>query len=166
MSDLLLQRTNASTVRWAWIAVGLMMIITFVFGTDLFSRQNTLPILWWILSWFGGEGERTVPHFSDQEGWLRKSAHFIEYGLLAFLWMRALRCSRPTIRFISAAWMALAATAAWAAVDELQQGLVSQHRTGHWQDVVLDAAGGLFAVLCTGIGWWFSAQAQQKIPCQ
>ncbi len=142
---------SPSATRWAWVSVGLMMLITLLFGTDLFSRQNTLPILWWILSWFGGEPVRVIPQFSDQEGMLRKSAHFLEYAALAALWYRALARWPIGDHYLACAAFALLATAAWAGVDEWQQAFVSQQRTGSLADVGLDVLGGATALALIGL---------------
>ena len=66
-------------------------------------------------------------------GWdpvLRKLAHMAEYGLLWWLWLRALR--RPGV--------SAAITLAYAASDELHQSFV-EGRHGAPTDVLIDAAG-------------------------
>ena len=68
---------------------------------------------------------------------LRKAAHMAEYGLLWFLWQRALRTSTP--------WPAVAITLAYAASDELHQTFV-EGRHGTPVDVLIDAAGVAIAV--------------------
>jgi len=129
-----------------WLAVILMMLVTFVFGTDLFSSENTRPFVRWIMQLFFGAGtdQKVV---GGGEGLLRKSAHFLEYGLLAYLWLCALRGDDTQRWKWSWFLIALFATALWATVDELQQGFVSQHRTGSPWDVLLDSCGGLAALL-------------------
>ncbi len=122
------------------------MAATFTFGTDLFSAENTRPIIRWIMRLFFGEGadQQTI---GSGEGLLRKLAHFLEYALLAILWFRALRYNSP--RRWKLAWFlsALIITAAWATIDELQQGFLSQHRTGSPWDVLLDSCGALAGLL-------------------
>ena len=63
---------------------------------------------------------------------LRKAAHMAEYGLLWFLWQRALQRPGP----LPAAVIALA----YAASDELHQSFVDG-RHGTPVDVLIDAAG-------------------------
>lgn len=126
------------------------MLVTFVFGTDYFSSENTRPMIRWLMAllFSTAAGETTS---GLGEGLLRKSAHFLEYGLLAFLWFRALRGDHSQPWRWSWAGGALLAAASWAIVDELQQGLVSTQRTGSPWDVLLDSSGSATALLLVGI---------------
>jgi VanZ family protein len=63
---------------------------------------------------------------------LRKAAHMAEYGLLWFLWYRALEIRSPL--------PAVAITLAYAASDEFHQSFV-EGRHGTPVDVLIDAAG-------------------------
>lgn len=145
-----------TTTLWLrrWWAVAVMMIAVFIFGTDLFSSENTRPIFRWIMQWFLGDGAG-AQLAGGGEGWLRKSAHFLEYALLAYLWFRALRGDDQ--RRWKWSWFAIAflATALWASVDELQQGYISRHRTGSGWDVLLDSTGGLTALMLVFLAYLF-----------
>ena len=68
---------------------------------------------------------------------LRKAAHMAEYGLLWFLWHRALETRTP--------WPAVAITLAYAVSDEYHQSFV-EGRHGTPVDVLIDAAGVAIAV--------------------
>ena len=68
---------------------------------------------------------------------LRKLAHMAEYGLLWFLWHRALGRRSPAV--------AVAITLAYAASDELHQSFV-EGRNGTPVDVLVDAVGVAAAV--------------------
>jgi VanZ family protein len=68
---------------------------------------------------------------------LRKAAHMAEYGLLWFLWHRALE--RPT------PWPAALITLAYAVSDEFHQASV-EGRHGTPIDVLIDAAGVAIAI--------------------
>ncbi len=68
---------------------------------------------------------------------LRKGAHMVEYGLLWFLWHRALELDSP----LPAALIALA----YAASDELHQSFV-EGRHGTPVDVLIDAVGVAVAI--------------------
>jgi len=68
---------------------------------------------------------------------LRKAAHMAEYGLLWFLWYRALRTPSPL--------PAAAITLAYAATDEWHQSFV-EGRHGTPVDVLIDAAGVALAI--------------------
>ena len=73
---------------------------------------------------------------------LRKLAHMVEYGLLWWLWWRALGYERPGL----AALIAIA----YAASDELHQSFV-EGRVGSPVDVAIDALG-------VAIAWRLSAR--------
>jgi hypothetical protein len=134
-----------------WFAVICMMIITFVFGTDLFSSENTGPIVRWVLSWFFPQGDVKV--LGGGEGLIRKTAHFLEYALLAFLIWWALRGDSKAWkwRWVFMAWTL---TTLWAAVDELQQGYISTKRTGSPWDVLIDSSGALMAMVLVAVVWY------------
>ena len=74
---------------------------------------------------------------------LRKLVHFAEYGLLAFLWARALRTRMDARR---AALFALLVTSLYAATDELHQTFVSG-RAGTPLDWAIDTAGAAIVTL-------------------
>ncbi len=141
-------------IKIRWFAVACMMLVTFLFGTDLFSSENTGPIVRWVLSWFLPQGA-DIKLLGSGEGMMRKTAHFLEYALLAFLWWWALRGSTSgwQWRWVFIAW--LAATL-WASVDELQQAFISTKRTGSPWDVLIDSSGALTAQVLTGIVWFIN----------
>jgi VanZ family protein len=74
---------------------------------------------------------------------LRKLVHAAEYGLLAFLWVRALRTTRVRN---SALPLAFALTVAYAATDEFHQTFV-HGRHGTPVDVLIDSAGAALVLL-------------------
>jgi VanZ family protein len=67
----------------------------------------------------------------------RKMVHFVEYGLLAFLWARALRTRMEARR---AALVALLVASLYAVTDEYHQTFV-RGRAGHPVDWAIDTAG-------------------------
>jgi VanZ like family len=73
----------------------------------------------------------------------RKLVHFAEYGLLAFLWARALRTRMDARR---AALVALVVTSLYAATDEFHQTFV-EGRHGSPLDWAIDTAGAATATL-------------------
>jgi VanZ family protein len=75
---------------------------------------------------------------------LRKAAHMTEYGLLWFLWWRALGYRHPA--------PAIAITLLWAATDEYHQSFV-QGRHGTPWDVAIDALGVVVAVLVVRLAY-------------
>jgi len=116
---------------FAWMAV------IAVFSSSLFGADQTgswiLPALGRLLSW-AGPGLLHALH-----GALRKLGHVVEYGILAALWLRALRPGRG-----AAVW-AVVLSALYAALDETRQSLVP-NRTASPLDVAIDTAGAFVAV--------------------
>jgi len=74
-------------------------------------------------------------------GLIRKTAHFVEYGILAMLAARAYLISASS-KLKWWATFSIAAVAAVACVDELMQSFLTA-RTGSAWDVLLDLSGGL-----------------------
>ena len=116
---------------FAWMAV------IAVFSSSLFGADQTgswiLPALGRLLPW-AGPGLLHALH-----GALRKLGHVVEYGILAALWLRALRPGRG-----AAVW-AVVLSALYAALDETRQSLVP-NRTASPLDVAIDTAGAFVAV--------------------
>jgi VanZ family protein len=77
---------------------------------------------------------------------IRKSAHFVEYGIFAFLAARAFAAS--PVRLLSDHWAAaaMAAVLALASTDELLQSLNTSRTASVW-DVLLDLSGGAAALI-------------------
>ena len=75
---------------------------------------------------------------------LRKLAHMAEFGLLWWLWWRALG------RGDRAVWAAAAIAVAYAATDELHQSFV-EGRVGSPVDVLIDGAGVLLAIVAVRV---------------
>src|SRR4051794_36669148 len=73
----------------------------------------------------------------------RKLVHFAEYGLLAFLWARALRTRMEARR---AALVALLIASLYAVTDEYHQTFV-RGRHGHPLDWAIDTAGAATATV-------------------
>src|SRR3954452_7476356 len=87
------------------------------------------------------------PNLNSGLGWIdhvgRKLVHAGEYGLLCFLWWRALRTVMDRVRALYAAF---AIAAAYAVTDELHQRFVTgRHST--WVDVLIDSMGAVLAAL-------------------
>ena len=76
---------------------------------------------------------------------IRKAAHFIEYAVLAFLAARVFVIGQKHWILLSFAVVAVVA-----ATDEINQSFYSS-RSGSGWDVLLDAAGGAFALLCIAV---------------
>lgn len=91
------------------------------------------------------------PHTPDEilqiyHGYIRKSAHFIEYAILAFWATRTFSTSAKML--LQKYWFVLAFLTVFivAAIDETNQSF-NPARTGSARDVLLDCAGGAFMIL-------------------
>ncbi|MBI3028402.1 MAG: VanZ family protein [Candidatus Rokubacteria bacterium] len=122
------------------------MGVIFWLSTPSFGVEETggwiLPFLKALFPW------ATLPQLEFLHWLGRKTAHVLEYALLAWLWHRAFSrgggAARPLTSF--------ALTAGYAIVDELHQGWTGS-RGGSALDVMLDAGGGAGALLLAGWGW-------------
>ena len=111
--------------------------------------RRTMLAWFWVLCWGGtiwtlGGDWRTRYRILVA---IRKSAHFIEYAILALLTFRAalLSAGRRT-RFVTAGWVAIFIVTSLATADEARQAF-SPVRTGSPYDILIDVAGGLLTVL-------------------
>lgn len=102
---------------WLPVAIGIGVIMlesTVWFGADRTSQP--LRRIW----------EAIFGHVSNRSWHLihtciRKSGHFLGFGLVGLAWLRAWWMSIPNSRFVTDAWLALAGTALVASGDELHQ---------------------------------------------
>ena len=121
-----------------WIAV------IFIASSTQGAMSNTSRFIRPFLEWlFPNTPEEILTIY---HGYIRKSAHFIEYAILAFwasiaFWNSSKDFLRKNWYF--AAFILIVLTAS---IDEFNQSFNSQ-RTGTIYDVLLDASGGLFMIL-------------------
>jgi hypothetical protein len=100
-----------------------------------------LPVVIWAIVIFGFSS-RTVPSTSEifwKDFIMKKTAHIIEYAIMAMLLYRALLGSGKAKR--EALIFSFLIAIAYAASDEFHQSFVSG-REGRIRDVIIDAAGG------------------------
>jgi len=86
-----------------------------------------------------------------------KVVHFLVYGILAALWVRALRPREPgggRRAFRRALLVAVVVTAAWGVLDEIHQSFVPG-RDASPGDAVADTLGGLAGAVLAGRWAWF-----------
>jgi len=125
------------------------MAVVVGFSSDAASSPRTeswlLPILTGLAPW------ATSAQLEALHWLVRKIAHLSEYAILAALWLRALVRGRGLSPW-NAGLIALAISAAWAALDEVHQSFVPS-RSASVADVALDTTGALVALAIAGLGW-------------
>jgi VanZ family protein len=138
-----------------WLPVVVWAAFISWFSTDAFSARSTNnyidPVLRFLF------GELTPAGFRFAHTVVRKSAHTIEYAILAVLTCRAL-ITTPGER-LSRATMArgLLYCAIYALIDEAHQALVPS-RTGSGIDVGVDVMGATLGTLM--LYWWRAVRAR------
>jgi VanZ family protein len=103
------------------------------------ADRTSYPLRWLFEHFFGLVNDRRweVLHHI-----IRKSGHFIGYGLVGLTWLRAWWMTLPNSNFLQDAALALLGTAAVASADEFHQTFLP-NRTGLAGDVVLDCCGAI-----------------------
>jgi VanZ family protein len=150
LSDNIVTRTSLKVVLWNWLPVVLWLILIGIESTDALSSMDTGGLLYGTLTAVFGPIDR--PRFELFHGVLRKTGHFVGYGMLSLLSFRALRATsgrlelaaRARINALHLRWAALAVlfTFVVAGLDEWHQSFLPS-RTGEFRDVLLDTAGAL-----------------------
>jgi VanZ family protein len=133
----------------AWLPVVIGVGVIALESTTLFGAEHTSgPFRWLYQALFGAvnDTEWGVIHF-----YLRKSGHFLGYGLLALAWLRAWWLTLPRSVFVMDALLALLGTAMTASADELHQTFLPG-RTGTPWDVLIDCSGAITLQLLVYIG--------------
>jgi VanZ family protein len=131
---------------WWPVAVGVAVITvesTSAFGSDRTSQ----PLRWFVQLFFGQLSDATWELLHHL---IRKSGHFLGYGALGLVWLRAWRMTLPDAHFLSQAGLALLGTALVASCDEWHQTFLP-NRTGTPYDVLLDCCG---ASAMMGMAWF------------
>ena len=142
-----------------WLPVLIGMAVIAVESTALFSAANTS-------SWLRPIAERlfgpiSTPDWGRFHHLLRKSGHFLGYGTLCVLFLRAwlLTLARnvavQTRVWRTRSWgLAIMSTFAVASADEVHQTFLPG-RTGLFSDVVLDTCGGMvLSGIVMGLSWF------------
>lgn len=137
---------------WYWGPLLLWMTLIFGFSTDAGSTRRTSRFIGPLLRWL-------IPDISDEaiqgvQLVVRKTAHMVEYAILAFLAWRGKRRpvtgdQRPWNRTDAA--FAVAIAVLFAVTDEWHQSFVPS-RQGQVTDVLFDSAGAAFGMLALW-GW-------------
>lgn len=140
-----MEKTRSTSGRRVWLSayapvviwIGVIFLLSSPEGSSVQTSRFIRPIIEFFFPNASPETFETV-HFV-----IRKSAHLTEYGILAFLAVRA---------FLFAGWarksfvMALLVVLAVASLDEFNQTF-EPSRTASAADVALDLVGGIFGTV-------------------
>jgi VanZ family protein len=129
---------------WYWIYVWgpvvLAIAVICIESTEMMGADHTSAPLRAVYQFFFGHvpGRRweIIHHY------IRKSGHFIGYGLVGLAWLRAWWFSIPQSKFLQDSLLAMAGTALVAAADEYHQSFLPNRTSSPW-DVLLDCTGAL-----------------------
>jgi VanZ family protein len=135
--------SNRRSLRYwisAWLPVAIGIGIIMIESTEwLGSNYTSAPLRWLFEFIFGSVADarwEILHHF------IRKSGHFLGYGAMGLLWLRAWWMTLPRSRFLHDAFLALLGTALVASFDEWHQTFLT-NRTGSPWDVLLDCCGAI-----------------------
>jgi VanZ family protein len=124
----------------AWLPVAVGIGVIMIESTEWMGADHTSgPLRWLFESIFGPVADarwELLHHF------IRKSGHFLGYGAMGLLWLRAWWMTLPRSRFLHDAFLALLGTALVASADEWHQTFLP-NRTGSPWDVLLDCCGAI-----------------------
>ncbi len=129
---------------WRYGPLVLWAALIFIGSTDLLSASNTGGLLGRLVLWLlphASEATLRTLHFV-----IRKARHFTEYAIFAVLLARAFRTSSRELLRSHWFWFSLLLLVAYSLSDEIHQSFVAS-RTGSIYDSMIDAAGGLTALL-------------------
>jgi VanZ family protein len=124
----------------AWLPVVLGVAVIVMESTEFMGSDHTSgPLRWLYQAIFGPVGDAC---WDDIHHLIRKSGHFLGYGVIGLAWLRAWWMTLPRSSFIPDAFLALLGTAAVASADEWHQAFLP-NRTGSPWDVLLDCCGAI-----------------------
>lgn len=151
----------ATTPAWLnvltrWLPVVVWAAFISWFSTDAFSARSTNSYIDPVLRFFFGD--LTPAGFRFAHTVVRKSAHTIEYAILAILTCRALTTTILGERLPRGTMVrALLYCTVYALMDEAHQAFVPS-RTGSGIDVGVDIMGATLGTLL--LAWWRAARAR------
>jgi VanZ family protein len=124
----------------AWLPVALGIAVIVLESTEMLGADHTDGPLRTIYQYFFGHVSRA--RWEVIHHYVRKTGHFVGYGLIGLAWLRAWWMSLPRSRFLQDAFLALLGTALIASGDEYHQSFLPNRTSSPW-DVLLDCCGAL-----------------------
>ncbi len=128
----------------AWLPVAIGICVIAIESTPYLGSDHTSGPLRAIFEFIFGPVSDA--RWEPIHHYIRKSGHFIGYGMLALAWLRAWWMVLRTSAFWICGVLGLAGTALVASCDEWHQTLLP-NRTGTPWDVLLDCCGATMAIL-------------------
>jgi len=122
----------------AWLPVALAIGVIVLESTTWLGADHTSSPLRWV--WEHLFGQVTDRRWADLHHLIRKTGHFLGYGTMGLVWLRAWWMTLPRSGFLLDATLALIGTAIVASTDEFHQSFLP-NRTGIPSDVLLDCLG-------------------------
>lgn len=141
-----------------WLPVVAVILVIARESTDAFSSAHTSG---WLRHLFEALfGPITEDRWESVHYDIRKTGHFVGYGLIGLAWTRAWMLTWLTALRRRATWiwrtcgviMGLCCTMITAAADEIHQTYIPS-RTGLATDALLDTAGAITLLLLVGTFW-------------
>lgn len=123
-----------------WWPVVLGIVVILIESTETMGADNTSRFLRPLY-------EAIFGHVADARWeiihhYIRKSGHFVGYGLIGLAWLRAWWFTLPHSRFLQDALLALFGTALIASSDEFHQSFLPNRTSSPW-DVLIDCSGAI-----------------------
>jgi VanZ family protein len=125
-------------IAWWPVVVGIAVIA--MESTSALGADRTSIQLRWLFQVIFGPVDNA--HWEFIHHLVRKSGHFVGYGLLGLAWLRAWWMTLPRSLFLQDIALAFLGTALTASADEFHQGFLP-NRTGTPWDVLLDCFGAM-----------------------
>lgn len=141
---------------WLPVLIGIAAII--VESNEAFGADRTAHPLRWLLQLIFGP--ISDPTFDVIHHFIRKSGHFIGYGLIGLAWLRAWKMTFPQLRFFYAAALGLLGTGLLATWDEWHQSFLPNRGSSPW-DVLLDCCGATAMYLL--VRWWMRMHRPERL---
>jgi VanZ family protein len=134
------QRRRVAYWIHAWWPVAVAIAVICVESTEMMGADHTSgplrAIYQFIFGHVPGRRWEMIHHY------IRKSGHFIGYGLMGLAWLRAWWMTLPQSLFLQDTLLSLAGTALVATLDEYHQSFLPNRTSSPW-DVLLDCCGAL-----------------------
>ena len=139
-------RRNPTYWVSAWLPVLIGLCVIALESTESFGSNHTSgPLRAIFQAVFGPVGDANWEFIHHL---IRKSGHFIGYGLLGLAWLRAWWMTLPNPAFFKAMALAMLGTAMTASADEFHQSFLPNRTSSVW-DVLLDCSGAFVMQLVT-----------------